>query len=531
MRFYISLYLLIAAVYFLTASGRLGLSDSFAMFNVTQSIVTDGSLSSEPCDPELPGHPNHCVLGRAGRHYAGFGVLPSILAVPALLAARESAFRMHLDPLPIMKVSVSLFTVLLSPLIFVVVSIWIVRLGYSCRAAALLSCVLAFASPVWHYGVKGFYSEPYFTLALVLSAYFLSRQDMSLAPMFSGLAFGAACGCRVSGIILFPAFILAMAIRSRVRRMSMGQFLHDSALFSVSFFACVGLIGWANYVRFDSPFRTGYHMAYPTAGSLLSNPLPEGIYQLLFNGEVGLLIFVPWVVIAFYCFPHFVSAHLAESVLCGTIFLFSLLFFAKYDSWHGGWVAGPRFLSPTLPFLALALAPLIERGQRFEAAQLPSFTPLRPFLLVLVFCGFLVQILGVIYPEDRYYRLALYYENKQPKPWWLGSIPLASFDFLTRMNSQKVPPAKPTDPMNTDQISVASVSAAVSEDDFLQLFPNPENLNLPNLMLAKMRGLRRSTFVVSAYIISALAVGTVGLLGLAKAIPHLDQKLRGIRNS
>ena len=42
MRFYLSLYLFLAAVYLFTASGRLGLSDGVAMFNVSQSIVTDG---------------------------------------------------------------------------------------------------------------------------------------------------------------------------------------------------------------------------------------------------------------------------------------------------------------------------------------------------------------------------------------------------------------------------------------------------------------------------------------------------------
>ena len=59
MRFYLSLYLFVTAVYLLAASGRIGLSDGFAMFNVAQSVVHERSLSAEPCDPQLPGHPNH----------------------------------------------------------------------------------------------------------------------------------------------------------------------------------------------------------------------------------------------------------------------------------------------------------------------------------------------------------------------------------------------------------------------------------------------------------------------------------------
>ena len=46
MRFYLSLYLFVAAVYLLSASDRLGLSDGVSMSNVAQSVVRERSLSA-----------------------------------------------------------------------------------------------------------------------------------------------------------------------------------------------------------------------------------------------------------------------------------------------------------------------------------------------------------------------------------------------------------------------------------------------------------------------------------------------------
>src|ERR1700674_4692496 len=147
MRFYLSLYLFVVAVYLLSASGRIGLSDSVAMFNVARSVATERSLSSEPCDPQLLGQPNHCVPGVDGRYYAGFGLVPSLLAAPALLCGGRIAALLQVNALAVLRVTVSVFTVLVSPLACVVLAMWITKLGYSHRTAMLGAFILAFASP------------------------------------------------------------------------------------------------------------------------------------------------------------------------------------------------------------------------------------------------------------------------------------------------------------------------------------------------------------------------------------------------
>ena len=265
-------------------------------------------------------------------------------------AARALSRVVHVDSVLLAKASVSFFTLLVAPLSCVVLAMWILKLGYSRRTAVLGACVLAFGSPFWHNGVSGFLSEPYFTLALLVAAYLLSSPRMAYACALSGFAFGVACGTRVAGVALFPAYMLFLALQIRARKLPWIHFVRDAVQFSVPVAFWGGLIAWSNYARFGSIFKTGYHNAFPTLSFTFSNPLFQGIRDLLFHGEQGLLLFAPWVVLSFLYFPQFMRKHPPESVFCGAVFLITLVFYAKFQTWHGGWAGGPRYLLPTLPF-------------------------------------------------------------------------------------------------------------------------------------------------------------------------------------
>jgi len=524
MRFYVSLYLLIVGFYLLTASGRIGLSDGVAMYNVAQSIAKEGSLSSEPCSPNLPGHLNHCVLGEHGRYYAGFGLFPSLVAVPAIVGGKCLSEILHLNASLVTRTCVSLLTALVSPLICVVLAMWIIRLGYSRATAAIGACILAFASPLWNYGVKGFFSEPYFTLGLLLAAYLLSSPQLPFASLLCGLAFGAACASRLNGTILFPVFILSLALQTRERGLSRAHFLREAAIFTIALSICGALIGWSNYARFGSIFKTGYHLAYPTMSALFSTPWGFGMRELLLSREVGLFSFVPWALLAFFCFPSFLRMHRVEAVLCGGIFLCSFLFFAKYDSWHGGWVAGPRFLLPTLPFLFMLMVPSVEKLRCSDSVGQMPWGMRRPVIAGLVLIAFLIQATGTFFPLERYYFLQLFYEQRPVNHWWSGSIPLASLDFLYRMTKAGRGQAQTARSIISDQPDIiqeqqqalADISTAADEDDFLRRFPNSENLMLPNLFVVKVRWLGFPAPAVYGYVIFALTVSFGGLVGVKR---------------
>jgi hypothetical protein len=431
----------------------------------------------------------------------------------------------HLDSVLIAKASASFFTLLVAPLSCVVLAMWILKLGYGQRTAILGACLLAFGSPFWQNSVSGFLSEPYFTLALLVAAYLLSSPRIGYACALSGFAFGVACGTRIAGICMLPAFILFMALQTRARRLPWTRFLHDSLEFCSPLLVCTALIAWTNYARFGSVFKTGYHIAFPTMSFTFSNPLFQGIGELLFHGEIGLLIFAPWVILSLLCFPQFMRIHLPESVLCGAIFLVNFLFYAKYCQWHGGWAGGPRYLLPTLPFLIMVIVPTLEgirRGVAIKENQ-RLWTLLRSLVILLLAAGFIIQAITLTYPRDRYYAQLMFYEHRPIKPWWYGSIPLAAIDYWSRSS---IPKTEATGTMPGRIQTVAPVvdpsayadraRTAITEDEFMSLFPNPENLTLPELMVLKRRLMGLPAMAIYGYLIAALFIILAGAVGLKR---------------
>ena len=528
MRFCLSLYLLVAGFYLLTASGRIGLSDSVAMFRVSESLIDEHSISSDPCDPDVYNRPTGqacgCVPGNGGKHYAAYGLVPSFLVVPVILAARFASHALHVNPLVASKTGVSLFTVLIAPLVCVVLANWIMKLGYSRRTAIACACVFGFASPFWNDAVIGFLSEPYFTLALVTAAWILSSPRYGFACALGGLAFGVACAVRMNGAILLPSFILFLVFNARALRLSKWGLLSDVFQFCASFSVCMLLIALANYARFGSPFKTGYHLVFPSISKLLSTPVFQGLSGILFSGEVGLLIFAPWILIGIISFPRFARAHVPESILCATSISIYVLFFAKYTAWHGGSVAGPRLVLPVLPMFVMIMTPAIEDICQSRDLKERHLSVVRMLLLVFVGTAFVIQVLGAIFPVERYYALMEYYKGRPTKPWWYGSIPLASADFLSRarLPAGQLLHSIELDPRTADQegtIALSAADSAITEDHFLSLFPNPVNKMSPNLIWVKFGTLGLPFGVGAAYVLSALAIGIFGAAGVWRASP------------
>jgi hypothetical protein len=356
-----------------------------------------------------------------------------------------------------------------------------------------------------------------------MAACVLSNPRRKFACALAGLAFGLACGVRLNGVILFPAFILSMWLHTRAQKLSIRHLLRDCVHFSASLSVCGLLIALANYIRFGSPLKTGYQLAFPSASATFSTPLFQGLFKVLFSGEFGLLVFAPWVLLALVCLPLFVREHLPESVLCATAFLVYLVFFAKFSHLEGGWVAGPRYLVPILPFLVVAMAPAIQRLQQSAAWKQRPWALIGPLMVALVGVGFLIQSVGTLFPDERYYALREFYEYKPVKPWWFGSVPMASIEFLSQMS---IPKGKMAREVEFDQMTArheqdrasAGVDSAATEDEYLGRFPNASNMTSPNLMLLKLKPMGLPVSAGIAYAIASVAIGFAGAVGLRRSI-------------
>jgi hypothetical protein len=142
-------------------------------------------------------------------------------------------------------------------------------------------------------------------------------------------------------------------------------------------------------------------------------------------------------------------------------------------------------------------------------------------LISLVLFGFLVQASGVFFPEERYYALTTFYEKLSDKPWWRGSIPLASVDFLPQMGTttpEMIRTSLSSDPARlaaeAETGKWAAVSSTTTESQFLSALPNSENFLMPNLLLFKLRLLGIPLIAASIYGLSLSCLAAVGLMGI-----------------
>jgi hypothetical protein len=114
---------------------------------------------------------------------------------------------------------------------------------------------------------------------------------------------------------------------------------------------------WYNVVYFGDPMRT----QFPVLG-VWSAPFWEGLTGILFSPGRGLFVYSPVLVFAF------VGLGLAwrkdgDPMVrwLGAGAIATLLLYAKYRDWWGGWSYGPRLLADLLPAFAFLLLPTLGR--------------------------------------------------------------------------------------------------------------------------------------------------------------------------
>jgi len=413
-----ALFVLIASIYLLTAAGRFANYDAETMFGVTRSLYTHGSLEVEGCS-QVP-RSLQCVEGVDGKYYSGYGVVTSIAALPFLAAGRFTGQALGFDPDLVGAAFVAFMNSLVGALACVLFFFWAVKAGGSARASAVAAVLLAFATPLWFHSTKEFYSEPLFALFLVGSFAALRAGSSRRSAAVAGLLFGLAVGTRVFGLIYLPilgvyAYLVSAPSGSLATPDSASRKwrITRTSWFLIAVLACLVVWGALNVSRFGGPLRTGYHTVLPTAGSLFATPPLIGLWHILFDGEVGLAWFSPLIFLLPATWPRFHRQHPLESLACLAVAGSTLVFFAAYTYWHGGWSYGPRLLTPILPFLILPLVPLLpdEGTQRVPQQIVARLTPL------VIVIAVAVQVIGIVPPYSRHYYLKPVYEKSSQHPW------------------------------------------------------------------------------------------------------------------
>jgi len=132
------------------------------------------------------------------------------------------------------------------------------------------------------------------------------------------------------------------------------------------------LICWYGWVCFGSPFRLNTDFQNPLfkdPGGMLGMfvvPNPYVAALLVASPFRGLFFFAPVLLLGFYGLFVWLrdKTHVPEARLCLSIFAFFFLVNMSFNGYHAGFSAGPRYLVPGLPFLALPLVVAFARWRK-----------------------------------------------------------------------------------------------------------------------------------------------------------------------
>lgn len=390
------LALLLFGVYLLSFSGRLYSQDSMLMLSVTESFVKRGEFNT---DQMWTLYKARNELGPAGESYAKTGYGTSLLAVPLY------AFALALPDLGLVQTTLltsAIVIALTGALVFLAAR----RLRFSRGVSIATALLFGLATPAWVYA-KQFWSEPYSLFTLFAAFFFLLRfRDDSNGrdALLAGIALGLAVATRVTNAALVPFFAwygFSAARRDVRARCGFVWFAAALALFALS-------IAWYDWARYGSPLATGYR-----ADEGFNTPIVLGLYGLLFSPGKGLFVYVPFLAALPWSLGILYRRARRELFLILAIFFVYLVTFSTWYYWWGGTNWGPRFLVPTLPFLALAIAPAVElaAANTINRKARVAFAAIFSALCAL---SFAIELLGISVPA-LVYRMRMFRLSPNPE--------------------------------------------------------------------------------------------------------------------
>jgi hypothetical protein len=372
----IAMFLLLLAVYLLTASGHVYSPDEEAMYYVTHGVATGAGVTL-PQGDVVP------LLARRGigrQPVSPYGVLPSLLALPFYapgnLLSGTSTGPVHAY---LTRFGVSLLNAPVTALTGALLYMFVRRLGHGRRAGWLAALAFGMCTFAWPYA-RTFFSEPLAGLLLLMAverAHAFRSTGSRRALAASGLAAGLLLATRLAEAVALP--LLAAYIvwpTTDERRSTMYHSVEPEtkepgirsaiARFSVRGSWFVGLLpGVAlvlgyNVARFGTPLATGYG----DESSAFTTPLLAGMYGLLMSPGKSLFLYAPPALLALPGAWRLWQRQRTTTLLLMALVGAHVVLYAPWHDWDGGGVWGPRLLLPIVPLLVALAAPVF--GRRFD---------------------------------------------------------------------------------------------------------------------------------------------------------------------
>ncbi|MCX7918576.1 MAG: hypothetical protein N3A72_02990 [bacterium] len=423
---YLAIFLFFFAFYTLIMGGHLYSPDEEIMFRTAESMAQFQGFAIQPL---VPGGDRFTQADASGRYYGHYGLGQPLLAVPlyyfgtglvqVIPADWNQVFRYPGRTLyeNVTRLAVSRFNQVVTAVTCLLLFHFGIVLGYTKRAALLVTLIYGLATMAMPHA-KTFFSEPLATLLLLFAFYSLYSYKLTNKLrwlLWSGSALGYAIFTRIDSIITVPLYLgyllfgLTTVTPSRWFKSAVRPIIFW--LIPIGLFC--GLVALYNYVRFGSVTSTGYE----SEGLTFSYPLLDGLYGLLFSSGRSIFLFSPPILLFFIALKTFWQEKRYESYFCCAIAVVYLLFYAKWESWAGGWCWGPRHIFQIHIFLLIPVLALFEKYIRKPHSLFWAW------IVLLTAVGMFVQITAILVSFMDYHHWLL---TQVPALWYSLYIPAHS---------------------------------------------------------------------------------------------------------
>jgi 4-amino-4-deoxy-L-arabinose transferase-like glycosyltransferase len=381
---WILVFLLFASFYLLLfgRAQEYSYADGSLMFNVTKSIVEDGSFKSR-----VPGYYRGEVYLESSKYGLGF----SIITVPFYLVTKVLA--KWIDPQAIeiiTRFAPMLANVFITAATCAILFSFATILFRKRYVALIVTMLYGFATIAWPYSRYDF-SEPLTGLCLLLSIYSIvlfQQSNKTIWLSLSSISISFAMFTRAVEAVIIFICVLYLFWYFRKEKILINLKVLVGILTPI--FITILLFFWYNYYRYGNIFITGYEVDFYNS-RIFINTFLVNIYGLLFSPGKGLFWYSPPVLLSVFAYILFWKQHRWLCLFCLVIIILHFLIYSSWVAWEGGWCWGPRNLVPIIPILILPIGYLL---QKYRWSIYPA--------VALLLYGITIQFLGISFPFNIY---------------------------------------------------------------------------------------------------------------------------------
>jgi hypothetical protein len=374
------LFLTLAAAYVVVQRASIASSDGKVMYSVTRNLVDHFTLRTQP-DADYNG---------LHTPYSSYGIGQSLAMAPGYLLEKWFGVPGRSE-----------FVTLTNPVLIAVTAVLLFRLAratcWSRRVAVATALVFGLLTMAVQ-ATTELFSEPGVALGgtMALLGLIRWRTHARHGPLLTGCGLATTILFRTDSLLLVAVPVLALLpLFIPWQRLRAGW--PDLLRLAAPLAAVAGWLAFYNWLRFGHPLDAGY------AGQGFGHDFTDGFSALLWRGGKGLFVFNPVLLAAppgllvLWRRGAVASADRALVVAIGVLALARPLLYARWDSWYGGTVWGPRFLMPMTALLALPAVLGIRALLRSGPARVVAV----PMVGVLLAASAYISVVSVWVPYEQ----------------------------------------------------------------------------------------------------------------------------------